>query len=172
MGDRGFELTSVDWTGRHVVAQSETSADGWDESDLIALRHDGVPGAEFLVDGAADRFSISLEGGMRPPQGVVNVRQRRARGHLESLRFEAGLLSQSSEQPHANGNRYRHKAILVSDEDMDFFARVQGSLDSGASSFGGAVPERDQHVARVDEALVAGCGLARARHLLEWGRHH
>ena len=155
MGDRGFELTSVDRTGRYVVTQSETSADGWDESDLIALRHDSVPGAEFLVDGAADRFSISLEGGMRSPQGVVNIRQRRARGHLEGLRFEAGLLSQSSEQPHSNGNRYRHKAILVSDKDMDFFARVQSPLDGGPSAFRGAVPERDQYITHVDQALVA-----------------
>src|ERR1700704_2274096 len=100
MRDGGFELTSVDRPRRHVVAQSETSADGRDESDLIALRNARIPGAELLIDSAADRFSVSLEGGMRSPQGVVNIRQRRARRHLEGLRFEAGLLSQSSEQPH------------------------------------------------------------------------
>jgi hypothetical protein len=50
------------------------------------------------------------------------------------LGFEAGLLPQPGEQPHPNGNRYRHKAILLSDEDMDFFARVERALDGGASS--------------------------------------
>jgi hypothetical protein len=47
------------------------------------------------------------------PQAVINIQQRRAGLDLKSLRLEAGLLTQPGEQPHPNGNRYRHKAILV-----------------------------------------------------------
>ena len=98
---------------------------------------------------------------MRSLQAVVYIRQRRTLRHLESLRCKAGLLAQSREQPHLNGNRYRHKAILVSDENVDFLPGVQRPLDRSASSFRGAVPECDQHIAGIDEALVAGRGLAR-----------
>lgn len=109
---------------------------------------------------------------MLPPQAVVNIRQRRARRHLECLRFEASLLPQPREQSNPKGNRYRHKAILVSNKDLDFFARVQSSVDRGPSSFRGSIPERDQHIARVDEPLVAGCRLAPIRELLERSGHH
>jgi hypothetical protein len=59
---------------------------------------------------------------MRSTQAVVDIRQRRSRGDFESLRIEAALLPQPREQSNPNGNRYRHKAILVSDKDLDFFA--------------------------------------------------
>lgn len=120
-----------------------------------------------MVDGAPDRISIRLERGVLSTQAVVNVRQRRTRRHLQGLRFEPGLLAQPSEQPNANGNRYRHKAILVSDKDVNFFTGIQRPLDGGASSFRGAVPECDKHVARIDESLVAGRGLAGVRELFE-----
>ena len=47
---------------------------------------------------------------------VVNIPEGRTWSHLESFGLEACLLAQSREQPHSNGDRYRHKAILVSDK--------------------------------------------------------
>jgi hypothetical protein len=59
---------------------------------------------------------------MRSTQAVVDIRQGRSLRHFESLRFEAGLLPQPREQSNPNRNRNSHKAILVSDKDLDFFA--------------------------------------------------
>src|SRR5438128_8903499 len=121
MGDGGFQLARVDRAGRHVVPHSAASADGRDEGDLVALRHGRVPVAELLVDRAADRIPVRLEGRMLAPQGFIHVRERRTRGHLEIFRFQACLLAQSREQPDPNSDRYRHKAIL----DSDRFASLQ-----------------------------------------------
>src|SRR5437899_7247658 len=77
MGDGGFQLARVDRAGRHVVSHSAASADGRDEGDLVALRHGRVPVAELLVDRAADRIPVRLEGRMLAPQGFIHVRERR-----------------------------------------------------------------------------------------------
>ena len=69
------------------------------------------------------------------PQAVINIRQRRAGLDLKSFRLEAGLLTQPREQPDPNGNRYRHKAILVSDKDMDFLSRVERPLHRRPRAF-------------------------------------
>ena len=73
-------------------------------------------------------MAVGLEGGVVVAKAVVHVPERRTWSHFESFGLEACLFAQSREQPHANRDRYRYKAILVSDEYMNFLARIQRAL--------------------------------------------
>src|SRR5690348_8776929 len=61
---------------------------------------------------------------------------------------------------------------ILGDENVDLFSSIERSFDRGPGSFRRAVPERDHHVARVHQPLVAGRRPACVRQLLERSRHH
>jgi hypothetical protein len=53
--------------------------------------------------------------------------------------------------------------MLLSDEDVDFLAGVESPVDRGARALRSAVPERDQHIACIDQPLIADRRFARVR---------
>jgi hypothetical protein len=55
---------------------------------------------------------------------------------------------------------------------VHLFARVQRPLNRGARTLRTSIPERDEDVARVDQALVARGRPAGVGQFVEAGRHH
>src|SRR6266550_2123854 len=58
-------------------------------------------------------------------------------------------------------------SIYSCDEHMDFLAGVEGAVDRAPGALRAPVPERDQHIACIDEALVARRRPGRIRKLVE-----
>src|SRR2546422_9243188 len=63
-------------------------------------------------------------------------------------------------------------SIYSGDEYVDFLAGVEGALDRGPGALRAPVPERDQHIACIDKALVASRRLASVGKLVERGWNH
>src|SRR5207302_10308227 len=63
-------------------------------------------------------------------------------------------------------------SIYSGGEHMDFLTGVEGALDRGPGALRPPVPERDQHIACIDQALVASRRLAWVGKLIERGRNH
>jgi len=141
-------------------------ADGRDKGHLIAIRHLDGPVGKLLVERGPHPFALG-ERWVCAPRDVVDVGQRRAGRHLAWFDLDSRLFAQPSEKPHPYGDRYRHDGILLTDENVDLLAGVEGSLDRGSGAFRAPVPESDEHVASIDKALVAGGRPGRVRQLIK-----
>src|SRR5437870_2032682 len=90
---------------------------------------------------------------------------RRSAAYTSSTVERSGTWTVSASMPACSRSRAKSRvwiatatvidSILGSHEHVDFFAGVERALDSGARALRAAIPERHQHIARVDQPLVA-----------------
>ncbi len=136
------------------------TADRRDEGDLVAVRDHCVPVHELLVERYAYSVAVSGKARVQPRDSVEHVGHVRPRRKLDAFIVGSGQLAKPSEEPRAHSDRDCHGSMLVrsapsAQEYVDFLAGVQRSFHGVARALRGAVPERDEHIACVDEALVA-----------------
>lgn len=113
---RSLHAPRVEWIRRELEEDARSvgaAAHRRDEGHLVAVGDAVVPIHELLVERNAHRGAVGLQSGMVPPQRLVYVGQRRARGNLESLGFRPCLFSQPRKEPHFDGDRYGHCLNLL-----------------------------------------------------------